>query len=317
MDRPADVWEPLLAIAEAAGGDWPTRARGAAQALNAEREKVDSSFGVRLLTDVRTGFANRDRMRTAELLEVLCAMDEGPWGDLRENLSTPVGSRAVSSPTASRPMTTGSLMAPRKGICGPTSKTLGVDTFRYPKKGQQRQQATLGQPKTSHLPAMLPMLRMLPNPGMRGATLPIGNATGKVRPRATIAPSAAHHRYAGVRSEPSPALTSSPEGRRADGAEAPRELRPGAPTLAISRVGSATPSPFPAKTAWLDDSTLLVDWLPACEHVREWGYQIVTPAELPLDRRCQGTNKDGSRCRRNAGPGGWCAAHDPVRRSPS
>ena len=32
-DRNADVWEPLLAIAEAAGGDWPQRAREAAIAL--------------------------------------------------------------------------------------------------------------------------------------------------------------------------------------------------------------------------------------------------------------------------------------------
>jgi Protein of unknown function (DUF3631) len=28
-DRPADLWEPLLAIADAAGGDWPKRAREA------------------------------------------------------------------------------------------------------------------------------------------------------------------------------------------------------------------------------------------------------------------------------------------------
>ena len=36
-DRSADAWEPLLAIADAAGGDWPARARAAAIALSGER----------------------------------------------------------------------------------------------------------------------------------------------------------------------------------------------------------------------------------------------------------------------------------------
>jgi hypothetical protein len=39
-DRPADVWEPLLAVADAAGGPWPGRARDACAWLvkdNAER----------------------------------------------------------------------------------------------------------------------------------------------------------------------------------------------------------------------------------------------------------------------------------------
>nr|WP_102923766.1 DUF3631 domain-containing protein [Streptomyces noursei] len=34
-DRPADVWEPLLAAADAAGGAWPERARAACVELNA------------------------------------------------------------------------------------------------------------------------------------------------------------------------------------------------------------------------------------------------------------------------------------------
>jgi len=29
-DRPADTWEPLIAVADLAGGDWPARARKAA-----------------------------------------------------------------------------------------------------------------------------------------------------------------------------------------------------------------------------------------------------------------------------------------------
>ena len=38
-DRDADVWEPLLAVADAAGGDWPQRARVAAVALVADSSR--------------------------------------------------------------------------------------------------------------------------------------------------------------------------------------------------------------------------------------------------------------------------------------
>ena len=50
-DRAADMWEPLLAIADHAAGDWPTRARAAAVALSATAE--DSDILIELLTDIR------------------------------------------------------------------------------------------------------------------------------------------------------------------------------------------------------------------------------------------------------------------------
>lgn len=82
-DRPADVWEPLLAIADAAGGEWPDRARAACLELNAARAAADPSLGVRLLTDLRDVFANTDRLWTEDVLTILNKMDEAPWGDLR------------------------------------------------------------------------------------------------------------------------------------------------------------------------------------------------------------------------------------------
>ncbi len=51
VDRDADVWEPLLAVADAAGGDWPQRARQAAAALVAQAKQSTPSLGVRLLAD--------------------------------------------------------------------------------------------------------------------------------------------------------------------------------------------------------------------------------------------------------------------------
>jgi hypothetical protein len=84
-DRPADVWEPLLAIADEIGGRWPDLARAAAVEMNTTRQQADTSLGVRLLADVRTVFTqvNTDKLFTDTLLDRLCEMDEAPWGDLR------------------------------------------------------------------------------------------------------------------------------------------------------------------------------------------------------------------------------------------
>lgn len=85
-DRAADSWEPLLAIADSAGGQWPTRARAAAVALSGSRAgNLDEvSLALRLLADLRTLFERKDtdRLLTAELIANLVADDEGPWGEV-------------------------------------------------------------------------------------------------------------------------------------------------------------------------------------------------------------------------------------------
>ena len=67
-DRAADVWEPLLGVADAAGGIWPTRAREAAIALVNAARQINPSSGVRLLEDVWRFFGQRDAMFTSDLL---------------------------------------------------------------------------------------------------------------------------------------------------------------------------------------------------------------------------------------------------------
>lgn len=81
-DRDADVWEPLLAVADAAGGLWPDRARVAAVALVAESKGSTPSLGVRLLSDLRTVFADADLMSTEDVLTALKMLEEAPWADL-------------------------------------------------------------------------------------------------------------------------------------------------------------------------------------------------------------------------------------------
>jgi hypothetical protein len=83
-DRAAEAWEPLVAIADLAGGIWPKRAREAALALHGVAD-VEST-GVALLGAIAECFTNPetratcDRLLTRELLELLVERDGEPWG---------------------------------------------------------------------------------------------------------------------------------------------------------------------------------------------------------------------------------------------
>lgn len=82
-DRDADVWEPLLAIADAVGGPWPGRARVTAVTLVTESKESTPSLGVRLLADLREVFGDSEALFTRDILQQLNEMDEAPWGNLR------------------------------------------------------------------------------------------------------------------------------------------------------------------------------------------------------------------------------------------
>jgi hypothetical protein len=76
-DRAADVWEPLLAVAEAAGGDWPERARvSCVSFVSAAQREAGSGLGIRLLGDLRTIFGDRPVMFTDAVLNLLNDDDE-------------------------------------------------------------------------------------------------------------------------------------------------------------------------------------------------------------------------------------------------
>jgi hypothetical protein len=82
-DRAQDVWEPLLAIANLAGGDWPQRARAAALSLSTGDSREDESRGARLLQDIYDVFTENGTRRypTADLIAELVKIEESPWGD--------------------------------------------------------------------------------------------------------------------------------------------------------------------------------------------------------------------------------------------
>ena len=82
-DRAEEVWEPLIMIAEAAGGKWPELARKAALTLSADIEPEEDSLGIRLLADCRTVIdeSGADRFPSKKLLNHLHDLEEAPWKD--------------------------------------------------------------------------------------------------------------------------------------------------------------------------------------------------------------------------------------------
>jgi Protein of unknown function (DUF3631) len=92
-DRDADCWEPLLAIAEAAGGNWPERGRRAAVKLVEASKDREASLGVRLLTDIQQAFVDTIVLSTKELIRRLIEIPESAWGDLR---GKPLDERGLS-----------------------------------------------------------------------------------------------------------------------------------------------------------------------------------------------------------------------------
>ncbi|WP_226358783.1 DUF3631 domain-containing protein [Pseudonocardia sp. ICBG601] len=80
-DRAADTWEPLIAIADHAGGHWPERARQAILALQEDSAGDDRSERIRLLADCHAAFGDEQALPTMRLLQQLRADPEAPWAD--------------------------------------------------------------------------------------------------------------------------------------------------------------------------------------------------------------------------------------------
>jgi len=83
-NRAADLWEPLFAIADLAGGRWPQLARQAALALTANAQERNP-IGA-LLLDILVLFRlNRtDRFFSRDLVAALTQATDRPWAELRK-----------------------------------------------------------------------------------------------------------------------------------------------------------------------------------------------------------------------------------------
>jgi len=104
-DRAADCWEPLLTIADIAGGDWPERGRKAALELMTGSPGEDESIGVRLLRDIQSVFKNYQHIASVNLVSALKTLEESPWGDIDGRLLDPRRLAALLKPYEIRPRT--------------------------------------------------------------------------------------------------------------------------------------------------------------------------------------------------------------------
>ncbi len=98
-DRAADVWESLVAIADAAGGDWPDRARNACKLMTGAADNPeDGTAGERLLSDLRRIFGAAAFLYTATIIERLTAIEEAPWAEWRRTPAgrEPIGARGLA-----------------------------------------------------------------------------------------------------------------------------------------------------------------------------------------------------------------------------
>jgi hypothetical protein len=80
-DRAADTWEPLVAIAELAGGEWPERARRACLALTGE-DPDDGRISTKLVADLKQIWRESDgNLFTQTILDRLYKIEESPWSE--------------------------------------------------------------------------------------------------------------------------------------------------------------------------------------------------------------------------------------------
>ena len=82
-DRAQDSWRLLIAIADAAGGEWGTIGRSAARTLSGIRTGSDPAIGALLLTDLQAIFAASqiDVISGKELIGRLQGLEDRPWNE--------------------------------------------------------------------------------------------------------------------------------------------------------------------------------------------------------------------------------------------
>ena len=79
-DRAGDIWEPLLALADLAGGDWPGWARAAALELTALSQETNPIGSLLLDMFIVFQLANAAKASSRYLARELNTIEDRPWG---------------------------------------------------------------------------------------------------------------------------------------------------------------------------------------------------------------------------------------------
>ncbi len=102
-DRANDNWRGLLAIADVAGGHWPSTARSLAKKLESGREAdEEDSIHVRILVDIKDLFDARkvEGIKPGDLVDALVSMEARPWSEWRRG--RPMGTQALANQLGTR-----------------------------------------------------------------------------------------------------------------------------------------------------------------------------------------------------------------------
>jgi hypothetical protein len=95
--RQADVWRPLLAIADAIGADWPLLARESALTLHGTAEE-ESDYGLLILGDIRDLVEAQPAgsgIFSGTIVAELAKLEHRPWPEYRHD--RPITTRGVAS----------------------------------------------------------------------------------------------------------------------------------------------------------------------------------------------------------------------------
>jgi hypothetical protein len=96
VNRPAMNWRPLFAVAELAGGDWPDRARKAAEA--SARVRGEQDIKAELIVDIGTimdADPEVDEWPSAALAESLAKLEGRPWAEFGKS-QKPITQNAIA-----------------------------------------------------------------------------------------------------------------------------------------------------------------------------------------------------------------------------
>lgn len=164
-DRPADVWEPLLAVAEAAGGRWPETSRRACVELVKVAASREASLGTRLLADLRLVYllaGEPEALSTEAILDRLHDLDEAPWGDLR---GKPLDARGLARRLRAYEITSVKVKVDGRALQGYRREHLWDSWSRYlaPIPGETEPPEPV-EPCRSDAPIQVPLASEVPEP---------------------------------------------------------------------------------------------------------------------------------------------------------
>jgi hypothetical protein len=175
-DRAQDIWEPLIAIADAVGGEWPVLARSAATELFTARGDDGESIGRRLLADIRAVFDDPERddpvdeikgqaITSGGLAAALAAIEGAPWAEWGK------GDKPITATKVARMLRPFGIGPDQHWICGRKIRGYLRDDFEdawrrhLPKQSGRGAKVVEPKPNNGNGPTTSPALPLSPGNG--------------------------------------------------------------------------------------------------------------------------------------------------------